>query len=88
MAQVVVESGTGYTSLNQAMQAITNQYNQDAPGTEYEMSVQINALSVMVSAAVYSANRNLLSQGFKPWPGNSQIVFKTGTSSVLFRWVK
>ena len=88
MAQVVVESGTGYNSLSQAVQAIDAQYNRDAPGTEYEMSVQIQALSVLVSAAVYSANQSLKNQGFKPWPGNSQIVFKTGTSSVLFRWVK
>ena len=88
MGDIVVESGTGYSSLQAATQSVINQYNKDAPGTEYEMSVDIQALSVMVSAAVYSANRNLLSQGFKPWPGNSQIVFKTGTSSVLFRWVK
>lgn len=83
-----MESGSGIASLRQAASKITTQYNSDKIGTKYQMTVEISGIGLGIALGVRSANAYLQRSGVKPWPGAQSVAARTGSNSVLFRWLR
>lgn len=88
LTKVTVATGSGYNNLQSIAQSITQQAQNDSPGTQYEMTVSINAPQILIKAQIWTTNQYLSSRGIKPWPGNSQVVSQdvSNSQTVLFRW--
>ena len=87
MGLVVLKNGHGMNSLMAIAQEISSEYAGEQLGTQYEMSVDVQAPATIVKASLYLANRYLSQKGVKPWPGHASVASVNGVT-VLFQWRK
>lgn len=89
LTKIQLASGSGYTNLQSAASSVIAQMGNDVSGTQYEMTVNINAPGWAIKGQIWAANHYFSTRGVTPWSGNSQVVFQDSSNPKLiyFQWL-